>query len=355
MSFTVQVFSAFTVVPADLRESTSFEPSSCSLFYSWQWFENLFNNALVHENEEPRIYFVLDSNQQPVVALFCLAQPSSRTLRSMTNFYSLAYGVVVLQSHCAQQAISSLVEYITQEQPRWQKVELLLTQDHDLETTGFVTALKAKQFSVNAFFQYENWFLKLNGEDFTSYYQSLSSKLRNTIKRKEKKLAKEHSYDIKLIKGGEALEQGIAGFVTVYNQSWKKPEPYPDFMPSFIRLCADLGILRLGVLTIGQQPVAAQLWITFQSTSIIYKLAYDENYKVYSVGSILSHFMFKHSIDEDKVTLIDYGIGSEAYKRDWMRSVQNVQGVEAFNLRTVKGLGLASKQKVISFLKTAKS
>ncbi|RDH44890.1 GNAT family N-acetyltransferase [Zooshikella ganghwensis] len=147
----------------------------------------------------------------------------------------------------------------------------------------------------------------------------------------------------------------MAGFVTVYNQSWKKPEPYPDFMPSFIRLCADLGILRLGVLTIGQQPAAAQLWITFQSTSIIYKLAYDEKYKVYSVGSILSHFMFKHSIDEDKVTLIDYGIGSEAYKRDWMRSVQNVQGVEAFNLRTVRGLGLASKQKVISLLKTAKS
>ncbi|MGI0116707.1 GNAT family N-acetyltransferase [Zooshikella sp. RANM57] len=352
MSFTVQVFSAFDAVPSRFRESTSFRTSSCSLFYSWEWFENLFNNALVHETEEPRFYFVVDSDQRPVVALFCLAQPVNRKLRSMTNFYSLTYGTVVLQNDLAQQATLALVEHITKEQPRWQKIDLMLTQAHDQATTWFVKALKAQQFYTNTYFQYENWFLKLKDEDFSTYYQSLSSKLRNTIKRKEKKLAKEHNYEIKLIKGGEELEQGINGFVSVYNQSWKKPEPFPNFMPSFIQLCADLGILRLGILTIDQQPVAAQLWITFQSTSIIYKLAYDENYKVFSVGSILSHFMFKHTIDVDKVTLIDYGIGSEAYKRDWMTEVEKIQGVEAFNMRTMKGLVMASKQKVTSLIKS---
>ncbi|MBU2709927.1 GNAT family N-acetyltransferase [Zooshikella harenae] len=352
MSFTVQVFSAFDAVPSSLRESTSFRTSSSSLFYSWEWFENLFNNALVHETEEPRFYFVVDSDQRPVVALFCLAQPSNRILRSMTNFYSLTYGTVVLQNNLAQQAILSLAEHIAQEQPRWQEIDLMLTQAQDQATTWFVKALKAQQFYINTYFQYENWFLKLNGEDFFTYYQSLSSKLRNTIKRKEKKLAKEHNYEIKLIIDGEELEQGINDFVTVYNQSWKKPEPFPDFMPSFIQLCAELGILRLGILSIDQQPVAAQLWITFQSTSIIYKLAYDENYKIYSVGSILSHFMFKHTIDVDKVTLIDYGIGSEAYKRDWMTEVEKIQGVEAFNMKTIKGMVMAGKQKVASLIKS---
>ena len=54
-----------------------------------------------------------------------------------------------------------------------------------------------------------------------------------------------------LITGGDRLEAGIADFEAVYRRSWKEPEPFPDFNAALMREAASLGLLRLGVLHIG--------------------------------------------------------------------------------------------------------
>jgi CelD/BcsL family acetyltransferase involved in cellulose biosynthesis len=95
------------------------------------------------------------------------------------------------------------------------------------------------------------------------------------------------------------------------------------------------------------KPAAAQLWINTERTALIYKLSYDEQYRDFGVGSILSKELFRVAIDEDRVSEIDYGVGSEPYKKDWMASVRKIEGTEAYNQRTLMGMSLRVVQKTL--------
>ena len=183
---------------------------------------------------------------------------------------------------------------------------------------------------------------RTDGQAFEPYFARRPSQLRNTIKRRQKKLEKAHRFEIRVARNeGPELESLVQDFIHIYGLSWKEPEPFPDFIPALAGHCAKLGILRLGVLYASARPVAAQLWITSGGKAIIYKLAYDEQFAELGVGSILSKELFRIALDEDHVKEIDYGVGSESYKRDWMSSVRRIEGIEAFNRKSTKGLLMA--------------
>lgn len=57
-------------------------------------------------------------------------------------------------------------------------------------------------------------------------------------------------------------------------------------------------------------------------TAYIHKLAHIEAAKPLSAGTTLSAALFAHAIDDDQVDLIDFGTGTDAYKRDWMEAVR---------------------------------
>ncbi len=48
--------------------------------------------------------------------------------------------------------------------------------------------------------------------------------------------------------------------------------------------------------------------------------------------------MFRQALDVDRVRRIDYGMGSESYKREWMSASQEIFGVRAHSRRTASGL-----------------
>jgi hypothetical protein len=191
---------------------------------------------------------------------------------------------------------------------------------------------------------FDNWYLALKGRTFDQYFASRPSRLVSTIKRRRRKLEAQHTVRVTL----DVTPERIRDFITVYERSWKRPEPYPDFIPALAATCARLGVLRLGILDVDGVPAAAQLWITAGRKSVIYKLAYDDAYLDFSVGSILSSEMFRHAIDVDHVQEIDYGVGSEPYKRDWMEEKRELHGVIAHNLATPLGIGSAAVEKARS-------
>jgi hypothetical protein len=213
-------------------------------------------------------------------------------------------------------------------------------------------SFRKRGFHVTSFFMYENWYIELSGRNFDSYFSGRSSKLRNTITRKEKKLKRSHQYEIEIhTKQGPQLTKATADYVAIYNMSWKNPEPFPDFIPRLIAISSGLGILRLGILYIDAKPAAAQLWITTNSKALIYKLAYSEIFSEFSPGSILSREMFRQAIDVDCAKEIDYGVGSDNYKKDWMEAVREIDGMQAFNMRTIAGLSLSARDSIKSLAK----
>lgn len=78
------------------------------------------------------------------------------------------------------------------------------------------------------------------------------------------------------------------------------------------------GWTRLAVLYIQGRPVAAQLWFVHHRNASIFRLAYDEAWKRFSPGSILTRFLMEYALDKDRVEVIDFLTGNEAYKQEWM-------------------------------------
>lgn len=205
-------------------------------------------------------------------------------------------------------------------------------------------ALRLAGLRPHQYFAFGNWYLQVES-DWTAYLKNRSGQLRSTIKRMTKRLATENGH-LEIIREEADAERGIAAYEAVYGASWKVPEPYVDFIPGLIRLCARRGWLRLGVAWIGDKPIAAQLWIVNAGRAHIYKVAYDEAYKAIAPGTLVTALLLEEAIERDDVSEVDYLIGDDAYKKTWMSHRRERFGLVAYDPLTLRGLAGLARQAV---------
>ena len=110
-----------------------------------------------------------------------------------------------------------------------------------------------------------------------------------------------------------------------------------------IRTAAAAGCLRLGLLHIQEQPVAAQIWLVSNGHATIFKLAHDRRFKDLSPGSLLTLHVMRHVIEGDRVGEVDFGRGDDRFKQLWLSQRREHWGLLALNPRTVEGLSGAAR------------
>ena len=177
-----------------------------------------------------------------------------------------------------------------------------------------------------------NWRIHTEGQDFETYWSERPGRLKSTVKRR----AKAAGLDIAIHDRFDAAVW--AEYEAVYRASWKPEEGSFPFLRALAEQEGAAGTLRLGIARKDRRPVAAQLWTVENGEAIIHKLAYAEDAKDLSPGTILSAAMFRRALDEDRVRMVDYGNGDEPYKADWMAERRILWRLSAFNPRTVRGL-----------------
>jgi hypothetical protein len=196
-----------------------------------------------------------------------------------------------------------------------------------LKRSGWMTRLG--QTSVN-------WRVRTAGMSFDEYWASRPSQLRNTVKRR----ARAAKLDIRIHDVFD--EQAWSDYESVYRASWKQAEGSPGFMRALARAEGQAGTLRLGLAYREGRPVAAQFWLVENGVATIHKLAYREDARQFSPGTILSVEMFRRVIDLDRVDLIDFGTGGDGYKADWMSESVPLYTLTAYDMLSFGGLfGLA--------------
>jgi hypothetical protein len=182
-----------------------------------------------------------------------------------------------------------------------------------------------------------NWVAHTAGLSFEEYWASRPGRLRSTAQRK----AKAAGLDIEIhdrfcLNAWRAYEE-------VYRASWKPEEGSFSFLRALAEQEGAAGTLRLGIARKHGRPIAVQLWTVEGGEATIHKLAYAEDAKALSPGTVLGMAMFRHAIDQDRVRLIDYGTGDDAYKRDWMDERRQLWRLTAFNRRSLRGLTGAAR------------
>jgi CelD/BcsL family acetyltransferase involved in cellulose biosynthesis len=198
-------------------------------------------------------------------------------------------------------------------------------------------AFRAAGWKVRLTEKTGNWRVVTQGEDFATYWSKRPGKLRSTAKRK----AKAAGLDLEIHDRFD--ETAWAAYEEVYRASWKPEEGSFPFLRALAEQEGAAGTLRLGVARKDGVPVAVQLWLIENGEATIHKLAYREDAKDLSPGTILGEAMFRRAIDQDHVRVIDYGTGDDGYKRDWMEDRRPLWRLEAWNPRSLRGLARSAR------------
>ena len=318
--------------------------ASRDFFGSADWFTCL-SRAGFTERPIPRVY-LRRSNDDPAQAPHCQflrEDRSNRRLLSLTNHYSVVYHGIEGNEPLPASELTALVRLIAGESPAWTEIELRYLRGDCPLTGQLLRAFDESGFYTVVNHHRWNWYLRVDGRDFGAYMQSRPGRLRNTVARRTRQATRLHALRYRLVSQQSDLQWGLEDYLRIYARSWKPEEASPRFVPEFMDLCVRLGILRLGLLYLDDQPVAAQFWIVAGGKAWIYKLAQDPRADDLSVGTLLTAWMFAQAIDVDRVREVDFGVGDEAYKRDWMEQRRQLVTLQAVNPRTIRGAALAAR------------
>jgi hypothetical protein len=316
--------------------------------YGTNWLANLGAHAL-DENDKAFI-FIARLSQDDFVACPLKLSSKHRKAHSLCTFYTSAYAPIVC-SQTPELLYIALFQHLAEVE----KISTLIFSPMDVSSPAFGhikhALAKTGWAGCHEFFCFGNWVHLVQDPTYESYLASRPSKLRNTVGRKTRKFLAEDRGELEIVHGGNNLDRAIEDYISVYNSSWKIEEPYPDFIPALLRLAAECGWLRLGIARYDTVAVASQIWLVCAGTAYIFKLAYHEDYKRLSAGTVLTAHMMQSVIEDDRVSKIDYLSGDDAYKADWMTERREQWGIAAFNPRSTEGLTHLIEHKLKRLLK----
>ena len=281
------------------------------MFFSSQWLQSLVDHAL--ENGQQVLLACVVKGDR-VLAILPLILEGTDSCRSLSHKYSALYSLL-LADHRQQEVLECLVRGLSKLPCRTLRLEPIAEDDRNLKLLEQV--MLSSGFPCHRYFRFYNWFHSCRDQAFADYLAARPARLRNTIARKQRKLEREQGYQIRLFQADQ-VQQAMADYHAIYHASWKAHEQYADLIDSLATNFAGQSWTRLGILYIKDQPAAAQLWFVVADKASIFRLAYDEIWKQYSPGSILTAYLMQQVIDVDRVSEIDFLTGNEAYKQDWM-------------------------------------
>jgi CelD/BcsL family acetyltransferase involved in cellulose biosynthesis len=315
------------------------------------WFDLLQRTVFPADSG---IRYVHAANGGRIVALLPVRvdrRNGVRKIQALGNFYTPLFAPPISRGR-ENDVLKQLLERVT-ELPGQADVLILSPMDPDSPLfRDLLIQIRALGWIPFKFFCFGNWYLPVTG-DWPHYLASRSANLRSNIKRRTRRFL-DAGGTLELITGTSALDEAIAAFASVYSASWKRAEPYPDFIPALIRQLASDKALRLGIARLDGRPVAAQLWFTAGGKASIYKVAYDEAYAGYSPGTVLTAHLLRQAIDGDRVGEVDFLIGDDAYKKKWMTHRRERWGIVAYDPRTLMGGALLLREVFSRSLKSSR-
>lgn len=203
-------------------------------------------------------------------------------------------------------------------------------------------ALRAAGYLVAEAPAFGNWVLDVKGQTAEQYFAARPGPLRTSLHRGRARLKRAGALGLEIVSSpGEALERALQDYEAVYAASWKPAEGSAAFIRALVRWMAARDELRLGVLRLNDEPLAAQIWFVSNGVASIFKLAHVDGKEALSPGTVLTAELMSQVIDVDRVHTVDFISGDDGYKRDWMSARRQRMALLAFDPLKARGLAEA--------------
>jgi hypothetical protein len=316
------------------------------------WLTNLAGSGLPDGERA-----VLIAASDPVLGLAALPlrlPTRGSASHSLSNWYSSLYAPVV-EGPAGGDLLCNLLQHVRR---TWGRSSIELSPlDTDSATWAQLqeAMVGAGWRGLHSWTCFGNWTCETAHHDYRRYLAGRPSRLRNTLSRKTRAFLRDGRGELEIVTDRPDLQRALAAYMEVYAHSWKQPEPRRDFIPSLCRLAAARGWLRLGLAYYDRLPVAAQIWLVANGTAHIFKLAYREDQRSLSAGTVLSGHLMQRVIEQDRVDRVDYLTGDDSYKQDWMEHRRERMGLAAFNPARTSGLAGLLEHRLRSAAKRLRS
>ena len=353
-SYRIRRFPDFASLPPAYRTLLQGETERLGLFRDPEWFEHLMQHFF--EGDELRLFGVEEAEGGHPLLLVPMrysttdyAVRKGRVMGAISNPEN--YTTVALMCDPAigdpVPVLEALFRHFRGGEPdlhplRYDAVRLWPAELDSEQGRVIHRALRGAGFLVQTYANSFNRFEGTEGLSYEDYFALRSANMRYNVRRRERALQKRGDLSIQLVTEQADLDRVIPDYIFVSRNSWKMPTSmYSLETMQLMKLCADKGCLRLGILRLGEVAVAVQFWIVSGGTAHCARLAYHEDYRKQAVGVVLTGFMIAHVLDQDRVGKLDYGYGRDEYKRGWMRDAREYYGFIAFNPSSLQGLAAA--------------
>ena len=332
------------------------------------WYATFAAEAL-EPGAQPRIYGVEETPGLPALVLLtrtpALQNGSMlsgsvaglRTLASMTNYQSNIFAPVIgATTSDLRRVCGALASHLASERPRWDLIDLNYLDPSAPFYSPLVDALREAGLVVKPYFHCHTWYENTEGLNYQAYLKQRSPSVHKALQnyaRKARKLERESTVRYEIFASGD-IDVAMRHYTEVYDASWKEPEPFPRFVPAYLRAAAEAGALRMGILFINEEPVATETAVVSDGRATMVKTAYKETFKNASVGSLIIMHVMQHLLDVERVREIDFGPFDAPYKALWVSQRRELRGVVCYN-RTAGGYYAQAQHLAIARARAARA
>lgn len=160
--------------------------------------------------------------------------------------------------------------------------------------------------------------LHVRGLTWDGFLAGLSSNHRGQVRRRERKLVREHGLSYRLATDPDRLEEDLDRLFTLHDAHWGERSSgfssrWMLFHHDFARVALEQGWLRLWFAEISGEVAAAWYGFRFANSEWYYQAGRDPRFDEQSIGGVLLAHTIRSAI-EDGVDSYRFLLGDEAYK-----------------------------------------
>ena len=150
------------------------------------------------------------------------------------------------------------------------------------------------------------------------YLMELKSKQRHEVKRKFRRFHEAGDTRFDVYEDDRGIRDRLDIFFKLFRESRKDKSEFmtpkmESFFNQMISAMLACRILRLGVMSLNEKPVAAVMYFDYNNSIYLYNNGYDTDYGPLSVGVLSKAMLIQRGIEEEKITF-DFLKGPEVYK-----------------------------------------
>ncbi|HYR92455.1 MAG TPA: GNAT family N-acetyltransferase [Terriglobia bacterium] len=180
-------------------------------------------------------------------------------------------------------------------------------------------------------------FISLAGLDWDGYLATRSSSQRYNFNRRLRQLMKGSEMRLECVQSPGEAQTGLDVLIALHRKRWGargsseafQTDAVVAFHREFVERAAGRGWLRLMILRLGNQPVAALYGLRYGERFYFYQSGFDPAYSKQSVGLVVMGLAIKAAIEEG-VSEYDFLHGDEEYKFHWASGVRDLGRLELY-------------------------